>query len=43
MAQSFTCLGLMGSRGLSLGHVFTGDGAHVATVSQEVLIRGVRR
>jgi acyl-CoA thioesterase-2 len=43
MAQSFTCLGLMGSRGLSLGNVFTGDGTHVATVSQEVLIREVRR
>jgi acyl-CoA thioesterase-2 len=42
MAQSFTCHGLMGSRGLTLGHVFTDDGIHVATVTQEVLFREVR-
>lgn len=42
MAQSFTCHGLMGSRGLTLGHVFTDDGIHVATVTQEVLFRQVR-
>ena len=42
LAQSFTCHGLMGSRGLTLGHVFTEDGSHVATVTQEVLLREVR-
>ena len=31
--------GLVGSRGMSLGHIFRTDGTHVATVSQEVLIR----
>lgn len=38
-AQVFTCHGLIGSRGLSVGYVFTADGAHVATISQEVLLR----
>jgi acyl-CoA thioesterase-2 len=37
--QDFTCHGVMSSRGLSIGHVFTGDGAHVATIAQEVLLR----
>jgi len=40
--QSFTCQGLMGSRGVSLGHVFTADGTHAATVSQEVVVRRKR-
>ncbi len=40
--QTFMCDGLMGSRGVSLGHVFSGDGTHVATVSQEVLLRPKR-
>ena len=31
--------GIISSRGLSIGHVFTQDGTHVATVSQEVLLR----
>jgi len=31
--------GLISSRGLSIGHVFTEDGVHVATISQEVLLR----
>ena len=31
--------GLISSRGLSIGHVFTEQGIHVATVSQEVLLR----
>lgn len=31
--------GLISSRGLSIGHVFTQDGTHVATISQEVLLR----
>ena len=34
--------GLTGSRGLAQGEVYAGDGTHVATVSQEVLLR-VRR
>ena len=37
--QAFTCHGLMGSRGVSVGHVFAPDGTHLATVSQEVLLR----
>ncbi len=41
--QSFTCHGLMSSRGVSVGYVFTEDGTHVATVVQEVLLREVRR
>ena len=40
--QTFTCHGLMSSRGVSLGYVFTPDGTHVATVVQEVLLRKVR-
>ena len=35
----FSCLHIVGSRGLALGHVFADDGAHVATVAQEVLVR----
>jgi acyl-CoA thioesterase II len=41
--QAFTCHGLMSSRGVSVGYVFTEDGTHVATVVQEVLLREVRR
>jgi acyl-CoA thioesterase-2 len=37
-----TSHGLMNSRGVSVGHVFTADGAHLATVSQEVLLRPAR-
>jgi acyl-CoA thioesterase II len=37
-----TSHGLMGSRGVSVGHVFTAGGAHLATVSQEVLLRPAR-
>ena len=33
------CQGLMSSRGLALGQVFTADGSHVATIAQEVLVR----
>lgn len=33
------CHGIMSSRGLTTGHVFTRDGVHVATISQEVLLR----
>jgi acyl-CoA thioesterase-2 len=37
--QTFTCQGLMGSRGVSIGQVFGADGTHAATVSQEVVLR----
>lgn len=37
--QTFACHGLMSSRGVSVGHVFTAAGTHVATVVQEVLLR----
>ena len=40
--HAFTSHGLMSSRGVSVGHVFTADGAHLATVSQEVLLRRAR-
>jgi acyl-CoA thioesterase II len=35
----FTCEGLLGSRGLSVGHVFDAEGTLLATVAQEVLLR----
>ena len=35
----FTCHSFSGGRGLALGHVFTADGTHAATVAQEVLVR----
>jgi acyl-CoA thioesterase-2 len=35
----FTCHGLLSSRGLAVGHVLTEAGSHVATVTQEVLLR----
>lgn len=41
--HDFTCHSFTGGRGLSLGHVFTADGVHVATVAQEVLMRDTRR
>jgi len=34
-----SCHGYVGGRGLAVGHVFALDGAHVATVAQEVLMR----
>ena len=37
--HDFACQGLISSRGLAVGHVFTEAGVHVATVSQEVLLR----
>jgi acyl-CoA thioesterase II len=40
---AFTCHGLLSSRGVSVGHVFTRDGTHMATVSQEVLLRPRRQ
>jgi acyl-CoA thioesterase-2 len=39
----FRCHGLLSSRGLAVGQAFTADGAHVATVAQEVLMRRRRR
>jgi acyl-CoA thioesterase-2 len=43
LCHDLVCHGLMSSRGLSVGHVFTADGVHVASVSQEVLLRRARR
>lgn len=40
--HDFTCRGLFGTRGLSIGCIFDETGRHVATVSQEVLIRLAR-
>ncbi len=40
--HDFVCHGLISSRGLAVGHLFTEDGVHVATVSQEVLFRTPR-
>jgi len=37
--QDLTCHGFLSSRGLAIGHVFTEDGTHVATIAQEVLLR----
>jgi len=41
--HAFTCHGLLSSRGLAIGYVFTEAGDHVATVVQEVLLRSLRR
>lgn len=38
----FSCHHYVGGRGLSVGHVFVEDGTHVATVTQEVLVRDAR-
>jgi acyl-CoA thioesterase II len=40
--HDFTCHTFVGGRGLAIGHVFAADGVHVATVAQEVLMRGGR-
>lgn len=42
LVQDFTCHGLMSSRGLAIGHVFTPGGQHVATITQEALLRRAR-
>jgi acyl-CoA thioesterase II len=34
-----SCHAFVGGRGLSIGHVFTAEGLHVATIAQEVLVR----
>lgn len=39
----FSCHHFVGGRGLAVGHVFAADGLHVATVSQEVLVRDTRQ
>ncbi len=41
--HSFTSHGFLSSRGLSVGHVLTDSGVHVATIAQEVLLRPARR
>jgi len=41
--HDFSCRGLVNARGLSSGSVFDRAGRHVATVSQEVLIRPLRK
>ena len=41
--HDFTCHSLSNSRGLSIGHVFSVDGTHVATVAQEFLLREARQ
>jgi acyl-CoA thioesterase-2 len=43
LCHDLVCHGLISSRGLSVGHVFTPGGVHVASVSQEVLLRRARR
>jgi acyl-CoA thioesterase-2 len=37
--HDMTCHTFTGARGLTIGHVFSHDGLHVATVAQEVLLR----
>jgi acyl-CoA thioesterase II len=41
--HDLTSHGYLSSRGLSIGHVLTEDGVHVATVAQEVLLRTTKR
>jgi acyl-CoA thioesterase II len=41
--HDFTSHGYLSSRGVSIGHILAADGAHVATVAQEVLLRTSRR
>lgn len=40
--HDFACRGLTGTRGLSIGSIFDDAGQHIATVSQEALIRPIR-
>ncbi len=40
--HDFTCHHVSNSRGLAVGHVFAENGEHVASISQEVLIRAPR-
>lgn len=39
----FSCHAFTGARGLGIGHVFSTEGVHVATVAQEVLMRDARK
>ena len=41
--HDFRGVGVYGGRGLALGEMWSGDGLHIATVAQEVLLREVRR
>ena len=41
--HDFTCHHFVGARGLAIGHVFTDEGLHVATIAQEVLLRDRRQ
>lgn len=41
--HDFSCHSFIGGRGLTIGQIFGADGVHVATVAQEVLMRGRRR
>ncbi len=41
--QDMSCHGFTDGRGLAIGHVFTPDGTHAATVAQEVLLRRRRQ
>ncbi|MBA2282835.1 MAG: thioesterase family protein [Actinomycetota bacterium] len=41
--HDFSCHGFTAGRGLAIGQVFRPDGAHVATVAQEVLLRDKRK
>ncbi len=40
--HDFTCHTFVGGRGLSVGHVFSTGGEHLATIAQEVLLRDTR-
>lgn len=40
--HDFSCHHFTGGRGLAVGHVFTADGEHAATIAQEVLLREPR-
>jgi len=41
--HDFSSHGYVGARGLAIGHIFSMDGTHVATVAQEVLMRALER
>ncbi|MCB0955790.1 MAG: thioesterase family protein [Ilumatobacter sp.] len=41
--HDFSSHGYVGARGLAIGHIFSKDGTHVATVAQEVLMRALER
>lgn len=43
LLHDFSCHGFSGARALAIGHVFTADGVHAATIAQEVLLRRHRR